>query len=120
MRFSTMIKLDSFVRSAAMLVAMLCTTMPIGSASAAPMGGGADSPPIENQLVIRPAPGHTLEEVIDALVGAGFVNVAPIDSIPGHDTHLLTHDPQPGVGIPQMEAMLVTVTNTVSVRELTG
>lgn len=75
----------------------------------APFGGRPESPPVDDELVVRPATGHTLDELITALESAGFAEVVLSDSILGRDTHLLHHVPQPGVDVPQMEAMLAVV-----------
>lgn len=74
------------------------------------MGGGtgfAADAPIERELTVRPAPGHTVTDAVAALKQAGLMNIRAVDSIAQRDIHLLTHDPQPGTDLPTLEAIML-------------
>ncbi|MBL9141568.1 MAG: S8 family serine peptidase, partial [Phycisphaerae bacterium] len=80
--------------------------------SPAPAFGGGPplDPAVETELIVRPAVGHAVADVVSALANAGLVAVQVADSIDLRDTFLLTHLPQPGVGVPQLELILAEIT----------
>jgi subtilisin family serine protease len=95
------------------LLAIPCGAAWLAISLGATMGAGAPGDPaIEDQLAVRPALGHTIAQAVSALENSGLVGVTVADSIPGRDTYLLKHDPQPGVGLPQLEAILAQVTDS--------
>jgi len=77
--------------------------------SPAHAGDAPEDPAIVDQLVVLPAPSHTLVEIVAAIEAAGLVDVAPVDSIPGRNIWLLTHVPQVGVGLPELEAIVLAL-----------
>ncbi len=97
--------------SSAALRTALVALVPLGAwwsgLLAGTMGGGVPvDPPIENELVVRPSTGHSSADIVDGLTAAGLTSVSVSDEISGRNTFLITHIPQAGMDLPQLEAVL--------------